>query len=45
MWLLAVEALGAFFLFALIIWWTMYSGKKPAPTKKKTDTKKEADRN
>ncbi|MBI3712749.1 MAG: hypothetical protein HY253_07275 [Burkholderiales bacterium] len=45
MWLLAVEALGAFFLFVLIVWWTMYSGKKPAHTKKKSDTKKETDPN
>lgn len=29
MWLLAVEALGAFFLFAFIVWWTMFSGQKP----------------
>jgi hypothetical protein len=30
MWLLAVEALGAFCLFAFIVWWTMFSGKKPS---------------
>ncbi len=45
MWLLAVEALGAFFLFALIVWWTMYSGKKPTHTNKGADTKKDADQN
>jgi hypothetical protein len=28
MWLLAIEAMGAFFLFAFIVWWTMFSGKK-----------------
>lgn len=41
MWLLAIEALGAFFLFALIVWWTMFSGKKPSPPKKKVATKHE----
>ncbi len=45
MWLLALEALGAFFLFALIIWWTMYSGKKPDHAKKKIETNKKADQN
>jgi hypothetical protein len=30
MWLLALEAFGAFFLFAFIVWWTMFAGKKPA---------------
>ncbi|NRR33930.1 hypothetical protein HSX11_27490 [Oxalobacteraceae bacterium] len=29
MWLLMIEALVAFFLLAFIVWWTMYSGKKP----------------
>ncbi len=29
MWLIFVEATGAFLVFALIIWWTMYSGARP----------------
>jgi len=29
MWLILVEATGAFFVFAFIVWWTMFSGKKP----------------
>jgi hypothetical protein len=42
MWLLAVEALGAFSLFAFIVWWTMFSGKKPSNknTKKTSETDK-----
>lgn len=40
MWLLAVEALSAFFLFVFIVWWTMFSGKKPSNknTKKSDQT-------
>lgn len=37
MWLLAVEALGAFGLFAFIVWWTMFSGKKPSSKKMKNN--------
>jgi hypothetical protein len=29
MWLIFVEATGAFLVFALIIWWTMFSKPKP----------------
>ena len=29
MWLIFVEATGAFLVFALIIWWTMFSSPKP----------------
>lgn len=29
MWLVFVEATGAFFVFALIVWWTMFSKPKP----------------
>jgi len=29
MWLIFVEATGAFLVFALIIWWTMFSDTKP----------------
>jgi hypothetical protein len=36
MWLLMVEAVFAFFLLVFIVWWTMYSGRKPdRPAKKK----------
>ena len=29
MWLLVVEACVALFLLVFIVWWTMYSGRKP----------------
>lgn len=29
MWLLLLEALFALFLLVFIVWWTMFSGKKP----------------
>lgn len=29
MWLLALEACGATLLFIFIVWWTMFSGRKP----------------
>lgn len=29
MWLLTLEATGAFFIFIFIVWWTMFSGAKP----------------
>ncbi|MBE3027580.1 hypothetical protein [Janthinobacterium sp. GW458P] len=35
MWILMIEALVAFFLLVFIVWWTMYSGKKPAPPARK----------
>lgn len=37
MWWLILEAAGAFFIFVFIVWWTMFSGRKPerpAPQKK-----------
>ena len=45
MWILMVEAGVALFLLVFIVWWTMYSGKKPtnpdqqlnAPEKKEAD--------
>ena len=30
MWILMAEAGVALFLLVFIVWWTMYSGKKPA---------------
>ncbi|MFM9438122.1 hypothetical protein ACFDR9_005225 [Janthinobacterium sp. CG_23.3] len=36
MWLLMLEAVFAFFLLVFIVWWTMYSGRKPnRPAQKK----------
>jgi len=32
MWLVALEACFAFFVFAFIVWWTMFSGRKPDQT-------------
>ena len=29
MWLLFLEATGAFLVFAFIVWWTMFSGRDP----------------
>ena len=29
MWLVFIEATGAFIIFALIIWWTMFSHPNP----------------
>ncbi|MDB5991553.1 MAG: hypothetical protein JWQ10_2956 [Herbaspirillum sp.] len=37
MWLVILEATAAFFIFAFIIWWTMYHGREPElndPTEK-----------
>lgn len=31
MWVIFVEATCAFLLFAFIVWWTMFSGRKPPP--------------
>lgn len=31
MWLLLLEAGAALFLLLFIVWWTMFSGRKPAP--------------
>jgi hypothetical protein len=33
MWVLMIEACVAFFLLVFIVWWTMYSGKKPVQRK------------
>lgn len=37
MWFLMIEACVAFFLLVFIVWWTMFSGKKPStpPAKEK----------
>jgi hypothetical protein len=31
MWVLMLEAGVALFLFVFIVWWTMFSGRKPSP--------------
>ena len=37
MWVLMIEAVFAFFLLVFIVWWTMYSGRKPnRPATKKS---------
>ena len=36
MWLLILEATAAFFIFAFIIWWTMFHGREPEYTKQPT---------
>jgi cytoskeletal protein RodZ len=37
MWVLVMEAVFAFFLLVFIVWWTMYSGRKPnRPRQKKS---------
>ncbi len=43
MWLLFVEAGIALFLLIFIVWWTMYSGRKPVhpPTEKSSPPKDE----
>ena len=42
MWILMVEAGVALFLLVFIVWWTMYSGKKPTDhTPRVTDDKKD----
>lgn len=41
LWLI-LEACAAFFIFVFIVWWTMFSGRKPdrkPPTIKETDKK------
>jgi hypothetical protein len=39
MWVIFVEAGTALFLFVFIVWWTMFSGKKPnTPQETPTDT-------
>jgi hypothetical protein len=47
MWLLILEASAAFCIFAFIIWWTMFSGRKPEysepPRKTASDAAKQED--
>lgn len=40
MWLLALEACGATLLFVFIVWWTMFSGRKPDKPPQSTQIKK-----
>jgi hypothetical protein len=34
MWLLILEAAAAFFIFVFIVWWTMFSGRRPDAAEK-----------
>jgi hypothetical protein len=34
MWILLLEAGAALFLLVFIVWWTMFSGRKPEPPRK-----------
>ncbi len=44
MWLLGLEAGTAMFLLIFIVWWTMFSGKKPEhPPQQPSADNKEAD--
>jgi hypothetical protein len=43
MWVLMIEACVAFFLLVFIVWWTMYSGKKPVPRKPALEDQSPAD--
>lgn len=43
MWLLLLEAGMALFLLIFIVWWTMFSGKKPEPRPQATEKPKSAD--
>ena len=41
MWLLALEACGATLLFIFLVWWTMFSGRKPDEPVPPTQIKEE----
>ena len=41
MWLLALEACGATLLFIFLVWWTMFSGRKPDEPAQPTLSKEE----
>lgn len=43
MWILIVEALFALFLFVFIVWWTMFSGRKPERHDKAKDPVRQKD--
>jgi hypothetical protein len=40
MWLLALEACGATLLFVFLVWWTMFSGRKPENRAQQSKVKK-----
>ncbi len=42
MWVLMIEACVAFFLLVFIVWWTMYSGKKPVQRQPAPDDQRQA---
>jgi hypothetical protein len=37
MWVILLEALGALVLLALIVWWTMFSGRNNGERRQKDD--------
>ena len=37
MWLILIEALAALCLLVFIVWWTMFSGRRPDEKKPKDD--------
>lgn len=41
MWSLLLEAAGAMGLLVFIVWWTMFSGRNPAPPPRKPEDKQE----
>lgn len=43
MWLLMLEAGVALFLLIFIVWWTMFSGRKPTQTTQQTHLPKKDD--
>jgi hypothetical protein len=44
MWLLILEAVGAVALLALIVWWTMFSGRKGGELKPAAESPATSDR-
>jgi hypothetical protein len=37
MWVLALEAIAAFFIGVFVVWWTMFSGKLPEDMEQESD--------
>lgn len=44
MWWLILEAGSAFFIFVFIVWWTMFSGRKPDRHSKPTQINTQHDK-
>jgi hypothetical protein len=43
MWLLILEALAALALLLFIVWWTMFSGRRPEPKAGEDEGRNESD--